>query len=125
LASKNKPTAFRLEALLTEASWLLSHAEALSTYGRTEEAAREWERAAVLEDEVASWLDSAGREVEAAVHRVSAASCFERLEERVRAVTLLRAALSAKLPADYRARVETQLARLLARAARQGKQSQE
>lgn len=62
-------------------------------------------------------------EAEAAVHRVNAASCFEQLNEPARAVTLLRAALSAELPSAYRQGVETQLTRLLARAGRQIKLS--
>lgn len=65
---------------------------------------------------MACFLDAAGREQEAVVHRVSAASCYEQLEQYVRAVTLLRAALSVSLPDDYRRRVEQQLARCLALA---------
>jgi hypothetical protein len=107
-----------VDALLEEASWLLSHAEALADYGRAEEAAAEWARAARCEEEAASLLDAAGREQEAAVHRVSAASCYERLGEGPRAVTLLRAALSAPLAEAYRREIQGQLSRLLAQAPR-------
>src|SRR5262249_16946383 len=103
-----------LEELLGEASWLLSHAEALGDYGRTEEAQTELGRAASCEEQVASLLDAAGREREAVVHRVSAASCREELGQYGRAITLLRAALSQPLPEAYRAAVEQQLARCLA-----------
>jgi hypothetical protein len=122
MANKGKAASAKLDKLLAEASWLLSHAEALGDYRRSQEAAQELERAAAVEDEVASLLDAARREGEAAIHRVSAASCFEQLGKPARALTLLRAALSADLPADYRQRVETQLARLLARAGQPVKQ---
>ncbi|MDQ3815137.1 MAG: hypothetical protein M3347_14505 [Armatimonadota bacterium] len=105
-----------LDTMLGEASWLLSHAEALADYGRAEEAAAEWARAANCEEQVACLLDAAGREPEAVTHRVSAAACYEALGQYARAVTLLRAALSASLPADYRRRIERQLAQCLAPA---------
>lgn len=105
-----------LNTLLGEASWLLSHAQALADYGRKAEADTEFARAISCVERVAYLLDVAGREQEAAIHRVSAASCYEHLGERARAVTLLRAALSARLAADYRIRLGQQLARCLAQA---------
>ena len=105
-----------LNTLLGEASWLLSHAQALADYGREEEANAELARAASCEEQVAYLLDVVGREQEAVIHRVSAASCYEQLGERARAVTLLRAVPSTRLADDYRRRVEQQLARCLARA---------
>ncbi|HPM84186.1 MAG TPA: hypothetical protein PLF81_25960 [Candidatus Anammoximicrobium sp.] len=116
--SKMKSSAAVLDELLNEASWLLSHAEALSDYGRVEEAAGEWARAANCEEAVACLLDAAQRGQEAAVHRVSGASCYARLGEPARAVTLLRAALSAPLPDDYRSQIERQLADVLAETQR-------
>jgi len=114
--SQVKPSKSALDKMLGEASWLLSHAEALADYGRKEEAAVELARAASCEEQVACWFDAAGREQEAVLHRVSAASCYEQLGQYARAVTLLRAALSAPLPNEYRRRVEQQIARCLARA---------
>jgi hypothetical protein len=105
-----------LDKLLGEASWLLSHAQALADYGRKEEADAELARAASCEEQVAYLLDAVGREQEAVVHRVSAASCYEQLGEFARAVTLLRAVLSAKITNEYRRRVEKQLANCLAQA---------
>src|SRR5262249_58948407 len=99
-----------------EASWLLSHAQALTDYGRREEAAAELTRAASAEEQVACLLDADGQDLEAAIHRVSAASCHEKLGQYTRAVTLLRAALAGPLHANYRARVEQLLARCLAQA---------
>jgi hypothetical protein len=116
---KSKNPAALIERMLGEGSWLLSHAQALSDYRRQEEAAAEWARAAACEEEVACLLEAAGEEQEAAIHRVSAASCFERLGQHARAVTLLHAALSGSLPADFRARVEKQLASAVARARRE------
>ena len=70
-----KPSESTLDKMLGEASWLLSHAEALADDGRNEEAAVELARAATCEEQVACWLDAAGREQEAVIHRVSASSC--------------------------------------------------
>jgi hypothetical protein len=114
--SKGKPSASLIEWMLDEASWLLSHAQALGDYGRQEEQAAELVRAACCEEQVACLLDADGQELEAAIHRVSAASCCEKLGQFVRAVTLLRAALSGPLHDDYRARVAQLLARCLAGA---------
>jgi hypothetical protein len=113
---KGKPAVVRLEALLDEASWFLSHAQALADYGRRDEAATELARAASSEEDVACLLEADKQDLEAAIHRVSAASCYEKLGQYARAVTLLRAALSAPLPDDYRARVEQQLVRCLVQA---------
>src|SRR6202035_3002202 len=95
--SKGKLSDGLMDQLLSEASWLLSHAQALTAYGRKEEAAAEWARAAGCEEQVACLLEADGQENEAAIHRVSAASCSEQLGQYARAVTLLRAALSAPL----------------------------
>ena len=113
---KAKPSPDLIDYMLGEASWLLSHAQALTDYGRQEEAAAEWARAAGCEEQAACLLEADGQEREAAIHRVSAASCCETLGQYARAVTLLHAALSAALPEDYRVGVEKQLARTLAHA---------
>jgi NAD-specific glutamate dehydrogenase len=105
-----------LDTLLGETSWLFSHAQTLSDYGRIEEADAELARAVSCEERVAYLLDVVGREQEAVIHRLRAASCYERLGERARAVTLLRAVLSARLADDYRRRVEQRVARCLGQA---------
>ena len=110
---KLKPAASTLDEMSGEASWLLSHAEALADYGRQEEALAELARAASCEEQVACLLEAAGRAQEAGVHRISAASCYEQSGQSVRAVTLLRAALSVPLPDEPRLRVERLLARCL------------
>ncbi len=113
---KNKTAPSLIDRMQGEASWLLSHAQALADYGRTEEAAAEWARASTGAEELACLLEAAGQQREAAIQRVSAASCHEKLGQHARAVTLLHAALSSVLPDDYRARVEQQLTRCLAQA---------
>jgi hypothetical protein len=113
---KGKSSTSLIEQMLDEASWLLSHAQALGDYGRKDEAAAEWARATTCEEQVACLLDADGQELEAAIHRVSAASCCEKLGQHVRAVTLFRAALSAPLHDDYRARINGLLAPCLAQA---------
>jgi hypothetical protein len=113
---KGKPSPALIDRMLGEASWLLSHAEALGDYGRRQEAAAELARAALCEEDVACLLEAAGQQGEAALHRVSAASCHEQLDQFPRAVTLLRAALSAPLAEEYRGQIEDQLARCLAGA---------
>jgi hypothetical protein len=103
----------RIDEMLGEASWLVSHAQALADYGRHDEAATELGRAADAEEQAACLLEADGQSLEAAIHRVSAATCFERLGQLSRAVTLLRAALSAALLPEHRRRVELQLANVL------------
>src|SRR5439155_8053370 len=119
--SKGKPSAALIDQMLGEASWLLSHAQALADYGRQEEAAAELVRAATCEEQVACLLEWATQDLEAAIHRVSAASCCEKLGQYTRAVTLLRAALAVPLQADYRARVEEQRTRCLSLAEKEVK----
>jgi hypothetical protein len=114
--SKGKPSPTLIDQALGEASWLVSHAQALSDYGRPEEAVTEWARAATWEEQVACLLDTAGQKLEAAIHRVSAASCFEKVGQFAHAVTLLHAAISVELPENFRERVHKQLAGALAQA---------
>ena len=115
--AKRQKSESQLDRVLGEASWLLSHAEALADYGRAEEAATELTRAAQCAEQAAYLLDAAGREPEAATQRVSAASCYESLRQYARAATLLRAALLTELPEDYRNRVRQQLSACLSQAA--------
>jgi hypothetical protein len=114
--TKRKSNTDLINKMLGEASWLLSHAQALTDYGRREEASAELVRAAGCEEQVACLLEADGQEREAAIHRVSAATCFEKLGQFTRTVTLLHAALSVSLPEDYRTRVEQQLASALNQA---------
>lgn len=114
--SRTRSSATLIDRMLGEASWLLSHAQALADYGREEDAAAEYARAGQCEEQVSVLLEADGQDLEAAIHRVSAASCYERLGQYARAVTLLRAALSVPLREEYRARVEELRMRCLAKA---------
>ena len=121
--TKPRPARSAIERALGEASWLLSHAQALTDYGRKDEASAELARAAVAEEQAACLLEAAGREEEASIHRISAASCYEDLGQYARAVTFLRAALSVHLPSDYRKRVADQLRRCLATVQKESKRA--
>jgi hypothetical protein len=121
--SNKNASAALIDRMLGEASWLLSHAQALTDYGRQEEAAAEWARAATCEEQVACLLEFAEQELEAAIHRVSAASCYEKLGQYTRAVTLLHAALAIPLQADFRARVEQERIRCLGGAQKEAKRA--
>lgn len=114
--SNGTRAAILAEEFLGRASWLLSHAQALADQGRLEEAEAKWNQAASTEEQVACLLDLDGQHLEAAIHRVSAASCFARQGQAVRAVTLLQAALATKLRDEYRAEVESLLKRSMAQA---------
>ena len=59
-------------------------------------------------------LDASGRELEAAIHRISAASCYEKAGEPSRAVNLYRAALAGPLREDTRKDVENMINACLA-----------
>ncbi len=114
--SKAESSDALIDKMLGESSGLQSHAQAMSDFGRQEEASAALIRATAGEEQVARLLEAAGQEHEAAIHRVSAASCCEKLGQYARAVTLPHAALSSPLPEDYRARVEDPLVRMLTRA---------
>lgn len=103
----------RVDALLGQASWALSHAEAMLAENHEDEANADLERAAACEEQAASLLEASGRTLEAMIHFVSAASCHEQLGEFGRAGALLRSALSCGPPEHYRRDLELQLARCL------------
>lgn len=101
----------RIDELLGQASRLISRAEALIDQGIFEAARQEWSRAAETEEEAACLLEMSGREREAAVHRVSAASCYEQVDQPFRAITLLQAALASEVREPYRERILKQIKR--------------
>lgn len=103
------PKSKLLDKMLDEASWSVSHAMGLKAVARVEEAEAEWRRAAAREEQAVTQLEAEGLELEAAVHRISAASCYEEIRDYARAITLLRAALSVDLRPAYRATIEKQL----------------
>ena len=96
-------------------SAVLSKAQAFATMGLAETAQPLWASAASLQERIAPLLDADGDALEAAVHRMSAASCYEKAGDPSRAVNLYQAALAGPLRAVTRKEVEGMLAACLAR----------
>lgn len=108
-ARKTKPYTKTLRETMHRKSEILSKAQALWEVGMMETAQPLWLSAATYEEHIAPMLDVLGRELEGAIHRISAASCYEKAGEPSRAVNLYRAALSGPLRDDTRQEVESML----------------
>ena len=106
---KTKPYTKTLKETMSRKSEILSKAQAFWEIGMTETAQPFWLSAATYEEHIAPLLDALGRELEGAIHRISAASCYEKAGDPSRAVNLYRAALSGPLCADTRQEVEGML----------------
>ena len=98
---------------MAEKTAVLSKAQALTTIGLPETAQPLWASAAAYEERIASLLDAQGNGLEAAVHRISAASCYQKAGDPSRATNLYRAALAGPLregiliePAAHRSLLE-------------------
>ena len=107
---KAKRTRTLLEKLMADKSFVLSKAQAFETMGMGEMAQTLWASAASLEERIAPLLDIAGQALEAAVHRISAASCYDKAGDPSRAVNLYQAALAGPLRDVTRKEVEGMLA---------------
>ena len=105
----------RIQSLLADKTRVLMQAQAFQEMGMAETAKPLWLSAASLEERIAPLLESIGRASDAALHRVSAASCFERAEEFGRAVNLYRAALAGPLPTARGRKREAIIAQALER----------
>ena len=99
----------RAEEWMARKSHLLTQAQALWDMGLKESARPVWATAASYEERIEPILDAIGREAEAALHRISAASCFEKSGDSSRAANLYRAALAAPIPDHVRSDVERML----------------
>jgi hypothetical protein len=99
---------------MAQKSGVLSKAQALSTMGQVETAQPLWASAASYEERIAALLDAYGDSLEAAVHRISAASCYQKAGEPSRATNLYRAALAGPLREGTRNDVEVMLKDCLA-----------
>ena len=113
LNSKTKPYTKKLKETMNRKSEILSKAQALWEVGMEETAQPLWLSAATYEEHIAPMLDAIGRELEGAMHRISAASCYEKAGDSSRAVNLYRAALSGPLRDDTRQEVENMLSACL------------
>ena len=107
--AKNEPYTKTLKETMSRKSEILSKAQALWEVGMTETAQPLWLSAATYEEHIAPMLDALGRELEGAIHRISAATCYEKAGDPSRAVNLYRAALSGPLREDTRQEVENML----------------
>jgi hypothetical protein len=107
--SKARASSHPVDELLTEKSKIHSKAQALATIGLPETAQPLWASAASYEERIASLLDAHGQDLEAAVHRISAASCYQKAGDPSRATNLYRAALAGPLREGTRNDVETML----------------
>ena len=105
-AQKTKPYTKALKETMIRKSEILSKAQAFWEIGMKETAQPLWLSAATYEEHIAPMLDALGRELEGAIHRISAASCYEKAGDPSRAVNLYRAALSGPLRDDTRKDVE-------------------
>jgi hypothetical protein len=99
--------------LLAEKTAVLSKAQALVEMGMPETALALWASAASYEERLAPLLESLGKEREAAVHRISAASCYQKAGDPSRAANLYRAALAGPLSDDTRRDVRRMLSECL------------
>jgi hypothetical protein len=113
--AKPKRSLQLVEELMAESSAVLSKAQALTTIGMAQTAQPLWASAASLQERIAPLLDAEGETLEAAVHRMSAASCYEKAGDPSRAVNLYQAALAGPLRAVTRKEVEGMLSGCLVR----------
>ena len=98
-----------LKELMGRKSYILSKAHVLEELGIPETVQPFWLSAAAYEEQIAPQLDLLGRELEGAVHRISAASCYQKAGQLSRAVNLYRAALAGPLRDNTRQDVEKML----------------
>lgn len=103
----------KLKEVMSQKSEILSKAQALWEVGRTETAQLLWLSAANYEEHIAPILDALGHELEGAIHRISAASCYEKAGDPSRAVNLYRTALAGPLRDGTRQEVENMLSTCL------------
>jgi hypothetical protein len=107
-----------VQDLIAEKSAVLSKAQAFAELGMGDMARTLWAAAAGHEERLAPLLESLGHDLEAAVHRMSAAGCYRRAGDLSAAVNLYRGALAGPLLEHTRREVEQQLAECLAEISR-------
>lgn len=113
MKAKARPFSRQLDELMAKKSGILTKAQALTTMGLLETARPLWASAALHEEQIASLLDAHGDSREAAVHRISAASCYQKAGDPSRATNLYRAALAGPLREVTRKEVEELLTECL------------
>ena len=83
LSQKTKPYTKALKETMLRESEILSKAQAFWEIGMRETAQPLWLSSANYEEHIAPMLDTLGRELEGAIHRISAASCYEKARLQV------------------------------------------
>jgi len=112
--ARAKRTLTLVEELMAESSAVLSKTQAFVTMEMPQTAQILWASAAALQERIAPLLDADGEAREAAVYRMSAASCYEKAGDLSRAINLYQAALAGPLRSVTRKEVEGMLAACLA-----------
>jgi hypothetical protein len=107
-----------VQDLIAEKSAVLSKAQAFAELGMEDMARTLWASAADHEERLAPLLEALGLDLEAAVHRISAAGCYRRAGDLPAAVNLYRGALAGPLLEHTRQEVVQQLAECLAEISR-------
>jgi hypothetical protein len=116
--TKGKTYSPSLLDLMGETSGTIMKARALVAMGMPELARSAWLLAAAREEQVAPLLELLSRDREAAVHRISAASCYQSAGELGKAINLYRAALAGPLLEHTREETEERITDCLAQLAR-------
>jgi hypothetical protein len=116
--TKGKTYSPSLLDLMGETSGTIMKARALVAMGMPELARSAWLSAAAREEQVAPLLELLSRDREAAVHRISAASCYQNAGELGKAINLYRAALAGPLLEHTRKETEQKIVDCLAQLAR-------
>jgi hypothetical protein len=116
--AKVRPYPQSLLERMAETSGIIMKARTLIAMGMPELALAAWLAAASGEEQVAPRLETLDRGQEAAVHRISAASCYQHGGELTKAINLYRAALAGPLPEHTRKETEQLLGACLAQFAR-------
>jgi hypothetical protein len=116
--TKVKPYSQPLLDLMAETSGFIMKAHALVSMGMPELALSGWLSAAAREEQVAPLLETLGRDLEAAAHRISAASCYHNAGELGKAINLYRGALAGPLLEHTRKETEQAIAACLAQLGR-------
>ena len=111
---QEKPLPQTVKDLLADKSRILSQAQVFDEMGMPATAQPLWLSAASYEERLAPLLERLGHAAEAALHRISAASCYAKAGQLSQAVNLYRAALAGPLPASTKQEVETLVNRSLA-----------
>src|SRR5258706_8148844 len=102
---KAEPYPKAVLTLMAEKTAILSKAHAFTQMGLPETAGPLWAVAAGYEERIAPLLEGLGHDLEAAVHRISAGSCYQKAGDLSRAANLYRAALAGPLLENTRREV--------------------